>query len=72
MLLISFASKPLVLQEKYISFFVLKKTSNLTHEFFLTVLLNFLVKIVIKNLSIKFLAFSRQNGSFTLPPKEDA
>ena len=35
-------------------------------------MLNFLVKIVIKNSNVKFYAFSSQNGSFIFPPKESA
>ena len=49
--------------------FFLKNASNLTHEFLYDnftkkILLNFIDKIVIKNLCVKFEVFSTQNGSF--------
>ena len=52
--------------------FRIENARNLTRVFYANfnkkILLNFLVKIVIKNSFIKFSSFSRQNCSFIFPP----
>ena len=52
--------------------FRLENVSNLTPELCMTILENFLAKIIIQSSCVKFYAFLRGNGSFIFPPKRGA
>ena len=65
----TFVSGRFFFGEKINGQFRLENALNLPHEFLYDnfnkrILLNFLVKIVIKNAGVKFDAFSKRNGSF--------